>query len=357
MHRYAGRLVGADAAEDVIQQAMLKAWSALDRGHEITDLRPWLYRIVQSVALDTLAREKRTGEALSDALVGAAGADSDAAQRALARSTLAGIATLPKRQREALLQTALHGRSGSEVAVALGISETAARQLVRRARTTLRASVSAITPVPLLEWAAETGGHPALSGATELGAASAGAGLASLAAKVGITVAVTAAAAGGVAQVLRTDPHNHALPAQAAMLQLHRNAVLIGRPTYRPQPPASKSNPATGTTAAASHRLSPSGAPSRVASGGRDAHQRATAGNTGSTGASQGIHGNKNAAVARAGQGTLTAGNLGAAGPSHSTAGNGIRSGAQARSVNRGSSGLNQPGLNADQLCQITGAC
>lgn len=59
--RYRGLLVRAarrylsDArAEDAVQQAFLAAWSALQRGDDVQQLRPWLYRIVHNTALNAL---------------------------------------------------------------------------------------------------------------------------------------------------------------------------------------------------------------------------------------------------------------------------------------------------------------
>src|SRR5947208_2474581 len=49
------------------------------------------------------------------------------------RETLAAVAGLPPRERDALVWTSIQGRSGSDIARELGVSETAARQLVFRA--------------------------------------------------------------------------------------------------------------------------------------------------------------------------------------------------------------------------------
>ncbi len=63
---------------------------------------------------------------------------------------LAEIARLPSRQHEALVAIAIQGRSRSEVAERMGLSEGAVRQLVHRARETLRSAVTAVTPFPLV---------------------------------------------------------------------------------------------------------------------------------------------------------------------------------------------------------------
>src|SRR4029079_13818355 len=76
---------------------------------------------------------------------------------AVVRQTLTGLAALPERQRAALLQIAVEGRSQEEGARELGVSEGAVRQLVHRARLTLRAAATAVVPLPLAQWAAAAG--------------------------------------------------------------------------------------------------------------------------------------------------------------------------------------------------------
>lgn len=46
-------------AEDAVQEAMLRAWKALDRFNERSSLKTWLYRIATNVCLDTLASTDR----------------------------------------------------------------------------------------------------------------------------------------------------------------------------------------------------------------------------------------------------------------------------------------------------------
>ena len=48
----ARRLAGPDAAEDVTQQALLRAWAALQRGADVRHPRGWLHRIVRTTAID-----------------------------------------------------------------------------------------------------------------------------------------------------------------------------------------------------------------------------------------------------------------------------------------------------------------
>ena len=55
-------------------------------------------------------------------------------QRAVAMGALTEMARLPRRQRQAIVGTALDGRPRAEIASTMGLSEGAVRQLVHRAR-------------------------------------------------------------------------------------------------------------------------------------------------------------------------------------------------------------------------------
>jgi RNA polymerase sigma-70 factor, ECF subfamily len=57
--RVAARIVGPDDAEDVSQDAFLRAYHRLDRFKGTASFRSWLLQIAQNAALDTLARKQR----------------------------------------------------------------------------------------------------------------------------------------------------------------------------------------------------------------------------------------------------------------------------------------------------------
>src|SRR5215218_6670940 len=152
--RAARRYLSETRAEDALQQAYLAAWSALQRGDEVRDLRAWLYRIVHNTALNQLRVSGYDYAQLEESLRGGEAPQEEMERRAVVRQTLTGLAALPDRQREALLQIAIEGRSQDQVARDLGVSEGAVRQLVHRARLTLRAAATAVVPMPLAQWAA-----------------------------------------------------------------------------------------------------------------------------------------------------------------------------------------------------------
>ena len=140
-----------------MQQVFLNAWSALRAGSEVSDLRPWLYRIAHNAALDAVKRAGYDYDELTEALDLSSASGDEVERRWVVRETLTGVAGLPDNQREALLRTAVEGQSRAEIARDLQISEGAVRQLVHRARVTLRSAATAITPMPLVSWLAATG--------------------------------------------------------------------------------------------------------------------------------------------------------------------------------------------------------
>jgi RNA polymerase sigma factor (sigma-70 family) len=194
--RHARRYLPETRAEDAVQQALVSAWTALRRGDEVRELRPWLHRIVHNTALNALRAPGYDYDELRASLQGSGGPAELAERSALVRGTLAGLAALPERQREALLQIAVEGRSQDEVAEQLGLSQGAVRQLVHRARAALRAAATAVVPLPLAAWLATAGGAGRGDVAVRVGELVAGAGGSATLAKAG---AVAVLAGGAVA--------------------------------------------------------------------------------------------------------------------------------------------------------------
>ncbi len=201
--RHSARIVGADRAEDVLQQALLNAYRALLRGDEVADLAPWLHRVVHNAALSALRSHPQAASELDGAeatVLAAESAEDAVARRERLRETVASVRDLPDRQREALLLQAAEGRSYDEIAAHLGLTDGAVRQLLNRARGRLRAGVTVLTPIDLL---LRLGGTEAQAAAAVLAAG--GAGGAGLLAK-GAVVAAGVAALGGAATVVSAAP-------------------------------------------------------------------------------------------------------------------------------------------------------
>lgn len=142
---YARRLLGAARhdAEDVVQDAFIRALASLRSTDRPMTLRPWLYAIVRNRALDELRRPHRRHladrlEPIEIAELSAVGDPHDALLR---REALDGVLTainaLPPRQRLALVLRELGDHSHDEVAATLGVSRGASKTLVHRAKTAL----------------------------------------------------------------------------------------------------------------------------------------------------------------------------------------------------------------------------
>jgi RNA polymerase sigma factor (sigma-70 family) len=258
----ARRLSPDGKAEDIVQQAFLSAFAALQSGAEVKHLRGWLYRIVRNVAARSRAPMcmpldggAASGESVEDVVE----------QRALAMSTLAELARLPTRQREAMVGTALDGRGRAEVASSMGVSEAAVRQLVHRARARLRTVVTAVTPWPLVRWFA---GGPSGTGGTVSTAAGAVSSGGFFGVKFGVVLATGAIATGvaavgihrgrwvhgAAASVMAPAPHPHRERGHIRALELAADSPAVAAPAVVTRAPAggdvtaSRPSPAAPTT-------------------------------------------------------------------------------------------------------------
>ena len=149
---YAERMLGAEnRAEDALQQAFLQAWVALRGGADVAEARPWLYRIVHNCAVSIVRRPRHDCVELSDEL-DAAATDSSPEPRLMLGEIFDHLAVMPEPQRDAIVMTAIAGRSHEEAAAALGLTDGAVRGLVYRARSALRRAAAAVFPVGLWNW-------------------------------------------------------------------------------------------------------------------------------------------------------------------------------------------------------------
>lgn len=145
LERFAARMVPGNALgpEDVVQEVFVRAHGAMLRNDRHIELKPWLYTAVRNRCLDEL--RKRTATAIpEDHEPASAAADPGLVllDRERLREVLAGIADLPGRQRQVLVQGAIAGRSVASLAEELGVSEGAVKNLTHRARMTLHASAT-----------------------------------------------------------------------------------------------------------------------------------------------------------------------------------------------------------------------
>jgi RNA polymerase sigma factor (sigma-70 family) len=164
--RYRRRLVrfaqgfvpgGTADAEDVVQDAMVRAVRALRNGSRPDAVGAWLHRITRNCALDlTASRRRHPVVELADHAHPAVEDAQVAVERSLGvRGLVADVSQLPTTQRSALVLRELEGRSYADIADQLDTTVPAvksllvrARQGLKRARDTRRAA--AWLPLPLL---------------------------------------------------------------------------------------------------------------------------------------------------------------------------------------------------------------
>ncbi|MEK6229875.1 MAG: RNA polymerase sigma factor [Actinomycetota bacterium] len=199
--RYCTRFLGEPRAEDVVQQALVSAYASLRSSDGDMSLRPWLYRIVHNTALNALRDRALRHEELSESLDGVDRPDQLAESGERFRDVMGAVAALPARQRDAIVLREMEGRSYEAIAAELGVSGGAVRQLLNRARNTLRTGMAAVTPFGLLARVPLSGGNGGTgevvaARVTELAGAGAGA---TVLTKVAATALVTGAVIGGVA--------------------------------------------------------------------------------------------------------------------------------------------------------------
>ncbi|MFS8067577.1 MAG: RNA polymerase sigma factor [Byssovorax sp.] len=143
LHRLAARIMAdADEAEDVLQEAYLRAFDALvDRRFDgRSGAYTWLYRIVTNAAVDALrSRRRRTRRLDPD---GELDSPVDGEERLAARAALRELGALlddlPSEQRTAVVLKELEGLSSNEVAEVMDCSVGAVEQRLVRARAALR---------------------------------------------------------------------------------------------------------------------------------------------------------------------------------------------------------------------------
>ncbi len=161
------RMLGsAFEAEDAVQEALLRAWRALDTFDGRSALKTWLYRIATNVCLDMLSSRQRRAlpmdmspastaaeaihiEPLSDNVWvepmhdgRVVGADTDPAELVASRESVrlafvAALQHLPPRQRAVLILREVLSWKADEVAQLLESSTASVNSALQRARSTL----------------------------------------------------------------------------------------------------------------------------------------------------------------------------------------------------------------------------
>ena len=140
---YLVRLLGdPHDAEDVCQEALLRAYRAFDRLAPDSNVRAWLYKIATRTALNAVKQRRRGANRSVDIDLDTLPSDSTILdRREQLRAVARAVNDLPPKQRAALMLRQFQGLSYAEIAASLACSEAAARanvyQAIRRLREVL----------------------------------------------------------------------------------------------------------------------------------------------------------------------------------------------------------------------------
>ncbi|MBB6410407.1 sigma-70 family RNA polymerase sigma factor [Mesorhizobium sangaii] len=139
LHRYCARMTGsAIDGEDVLQEALAKAFEALPSTGPIANPEGWLFRIAHNAALDFLrrrAREKAISDEDPDMIVDPANPTVD---RQAAAAGLHTFMRLPVAQRSSVIMMDVLGYSLQEISAMLDTSIPAIKAALHRGRGRLR---------------------------------------------------------------------------------------------------------------------------------------------------------------------------------------------------------------------------
>lgn len=131
-------------AEDVAQEAMLRLWRQAAR-IEVgpAGVRPWLRRVVSNLCIDRV-RAARNTDVVDEVpeQPQAPRQSRELEEREASARVDAALASLPERQRLALVLFHYEGLSQIEVGAAMGITAEAVESLLSRARRHLRGSLA-----------------------------------------------------------------------------------------------------------------------------------------------------------------------------------------------------------------------
>lgn len=149
-YRTAAMIVGATDAEDVAQEAFVKAYRALPRFRAEAPFRPWLLAIVGNEARNRQRSARRLGSAIDRlAALGPADLASDPADQVVSSdrraALVAAIRTLPESDQLVICSRYLMELSEAETASALRCPVGTVKSRLSRALVRLRDAMEATT--------------------------------------------------------------------------------------------------------------------------------------------------------------------------------------------------------------------
>ncbi|WNO09377.1 sigma-70 family RNA polymerase sigma factor [Teredinibacter sp. KSP-S5-2] len=131
------RLSDISDVDDVIQEAFLKALNAQKAGKNIDNIHAWLFAVAKTTLVDLYRSRGVPTEQLEDDLA-EPGNDNMQLHQEVALCVRPFIESLPEKYRDTLLATQIEGMSLTEYAQEQGLSVSAIKSRVARARKILK---------------------------------------------------------------------------------------------------------------------------------------------------------------------------------------------------------------------------
>jgi RNA polymerase sigma-70 factor (ECF subfamily) len=163
------------AAEDAVQETLVRAYRALPKFNGEYRLGPWLHRIMSNVCIDEVNRRRRDVDkaerisAAPSARMSAPSVEEELDLHVDMSFLETAIRDLPKSHRDAFVHRVVDELGYDELADVTGVSEANARARVSRARTMLRASLKGVAALPVLLFGLLKRGEKAAAAASHAG--------------------------------------------------------------------------------------------------------------------------------------------------------------------------------------------
>ena len=148
MFRLAWRLTGDEtAADDIVQEAFIKAWQNIANFRMESSFRSWINRITVNTAMDYLRKQSRnaaraTVEPEWERSTEGAETPKHDVQIDIQKQTHAAMMNLSERERAALMLRHFEGHSIREIAQMLDLTNEACKQTIFRAVRKMRVELA-----------------------------------------------------------------------------------------------------------------------------------------------------------------------------------------------------------------------
>jgi RNA polymerase sigma-70 factor, ECF subfamily len=124
-------------ADDLVQEALLRAWSNSDKFQPGTSLRAWLFTILRNVYYSYYRKRAREVQDSDGVFAQRIAVEGDQESHLDLADFRIALAKLPAEQREALMLVGASGLSYAEAAVAFGVEIGTIKSRTSRARAKL----------------------------------------------------------------------------------------------------------------------------------------------------------------------------------------------------------------------------